>query len=138
MAIRNRNVAKDAKIEYRKFAHIVEAKTADYTVTNEDMGKIFTTRGAAGAVDFTLPAASDDIKGQDLWFMTATTSGNMTVTSAEGGNIVTFNDIGANSVAFTTVAEKAGGAFHVISDGSDGWLVFTHLADETQTISITT
>jgi hypothetical protein len=36
----------------------VEAKTANYTVTNADNGKTFTTEGAAGAVTFALPAAT--------------------------------------------------------------------------------
>jgi hypothetical protein len=36
----------------------VEAKTANYTVTNADNGKTFTTEGAAGAVVFALPAAT--------------------------------------------------------------------------------
>lgn len=37
----------------------VEAKTADYTVVaNTDNGKLFTNEGAAGAITFSLPAAT--------------------------------------------------------------------------------
>jgi predicted RecA/RadA family phage recombinase len=36
----------------------VEAKTADYTVTAADRGKVFTNEGAAGAVVFSLPPAT--------------------------------------------------------------------------------
>jgi hypothetical protein len=36
----------------------VVAKTADYTVTNNDNGKTFTTTAAAGTVVFALPAAT--------------------------------------------------------------------------------
>lgn len=36
----------------------VEAKTADYTVTLADVGKTFTTVGAAGTVVFSMPAAT--------------------------------------------------------------------------------
>ena len=36
----------------------VEAKTAAYTVTTNDNGKVFTNTGASGAVTFSLPAAT--------------------------------------------------------------------------------
>jgi len=36
----------------------VEAKTADYTVTTNDVGKTFTNTAASGAVTFALPAAT--------------------------------------------------------------------------------
>jgi hypothetical protein len=36
----------------------VEAKTADYTVTANDIGKTFTNEGAGGAITFALPAAT--------------------------------------------------------------------------------
>ena len=36
----------------------VEAKTANYTVTEGDCGSVFTNTGASGAVTFALPAAS--------------------------------------------------------------------------------
>lgn len=35
----------------------VEAKTANYTVTEADNGKLFTNAGASGAITFALPAA---------------------------------------------------------------------------------
>jgi hypothetical protein len=38
--------------------HTIEVKTADYTVTNADNGKIFTNEGDAGAAVFALPAAT--------------------------------------------------------------------------------
>lgn len=36
----------------------VEAKTANYTVTTNDVGKLFTNEGASGAITFALPAAT--------------------------------------------------------------------------------
>lgn len=36
----------------------VEVKTADYTVTTNDVGKTFTNEGDAGAATFSLPAAT--------------------------------------------------------------------------------
>lgn len=39
----------------------VEAKTADYTVTEADNGKLFTNAGASGAVTFSLPPATEGL-----------------------------------------------------------------------------
>lgn len=40
----------------------VEAKTADYTVTTDDSGKTFSTKGAGAAVTFAMPAAVVGLK----------------------------------------------------------------------------
>lgn len=42
----------------------VQAKTADYTVTVADNGKLFTNAGASGAVTFALPAATVGLRYQ--------------------------------------------------------------------------
>lgn len=39
-------------------ARTTEAKTANYTVTENDVGKTFTNEGATGAITFALPAAT--------------------------------------------------------------------------------
>lgn len=44
------------------------AKTADYTVTANDNGQMFTNAGAAGAVEFSLPAA---VPGLHYYFSVA-------------------------------------------------------------------
>ena len=36
----------------------VQAKTASYTVTTNDIGRTFTNQGASGAITFSLPAAT--------------------------------------------------------------------------------
>lgn len=96
------------------------AKTANYTVLGSDNGKLFTTTGAGAAVTFTLPAVKS---GYCYGFLNAADQ-NMTVASAEGDNIVTVNDLSADSVAFSTSSEKIG-AFVKLYTNSAGtkWLV---------------
>ena len=96
----------------------VTAKTSDYTVTAAESGTIFTTEGAGGAVNFTLPSQG---AGLHYWFTNAEDQ-NMTITADTADTMVTFNDVAADSVAFSTSSEKVGGAAFVFSDGSK-WMV---------------
>lgn len=85
------------------------AKTASYTVVAGDVGTFFTTTGASGAVVFTLPAIA---AGLYFWFLN-TVDQSMTVTSAAGTDIVTFDNAEATSLAFSTSSEKIGGFLFV-------------------------
>ena len=111
----------------------VTAKTASYTVTPADFGSVFTTRGAVGAITFTLPAASAVNKGEWVLFVNVADQ-NMTVAGADEG-LVVFNDLTADAIAFSQASEKIGGAFLAVSDGTS-WTVIP-LATETQTIAVT-
>jgi hypothetical protein len=116
----------------------VVAKTSDYTVLATDMSKIFTTRGAAGAVNFTLPAAAA-VEAFDWVMFYNVANQNMTVTGT-AGELIAFNDAAANSVALSTASEKIGGAFLCISDGTS-WLVLPFLWETVagmQTVTVTT
>lgn len=90
-------------------------KTADYTVLRTDAGTFFNTVGATAAVNFTLPAISTG--PWQFWFM-AGAAQNMTVTSATADTILTFNDLAADSVAFSTSNEIIGGILWAICDGT--------------------
>lgn len=85
------------------------AKTADYTVLATDVGKLFTTTGAGGAVNFTLPALA---AGLGPFEFLNTVNQNMTVT-APAGKLVTFNNAAATSVAFSTAGNKIGARVRV-------------------------
>jgi hypothetical protein len=111
----------------------IKVKTSSYTVTSADFGTVFTTRGASGAVTFTLPAASSTNKGEWVLFISVANQ-NMIVAGADEG-LVTFNDLTADSIAFQTTSEKIGGAFLAISDGTS-WAVVP-IATETQTVTVT-
>lgn len=89
------------------------AKTANYTVVNgTDNNTIFTTTGAAGEVDFTLPTT---IKKGQRWKFYAAVDQILKVI-APAGKLVTFNNAAATSVALSTAGNKIGGSFEVIVD----------------------
>lgn len=108
-------------------------KTSSYTVTPNDFGSVFTTRGAGGAITFTLPAASAANKGEWNLFINVADQ-NLIVAGADEG-LVVINDLTADAIAFQQASEKIGGAFLAISDGTS-WAVIP-LATETQTIAVT-
>ena len=107
----------------------VTAKAADYTVTAAETGRVFTTTGATGAVNFTLPAKATGL----VYTFLNTVDQNMTITSDAVDTIVTFNDVAADSVAFSTVGEKIGAAAMAICDGTK-WIV-VNLGTHTATVA---
>lgn len=112
----------------------VRAITSAYTVSAADSGTVFTTRGASAAVTFTLPAVASG-SGCVFTFISAANFA-MTVASAEGDNIVTFNDAAADSIALSTANEIIGGAIKIIGDGTV-WYALMNLS-EAQTPTIAT
>lgn len=120
-----------------KFGHwspTIEAKTAAYTLLPSDNGKIFTNRGAAGAVTFTLPTPSEALTGVEYTFIVVAGQ-NVTVAGTGANDIVAFNNAASASVAFTTAAELIGGGVKMVCDGTS-WLAFVNLGSETQTPTI--
>ena len=110
--------------------------TGNVTLSVRDSGAIFTTYGAASAADIvvTLPALADSANCH-YWFV-AIPDHNMAVASAEGNNMIASGDIAASTVAYQTSDEIVGGVFYVVNGGTK-WLVFPHLADKGQAITIT-
>jgi len=116
---------------------IIVAKTADYTVTAADNGTLFTNRGAVAAVNFTLPVTPT--KGLVYYFYAAANQA-LTVTAGTADTLVAFNDIAADSIAFSTAGEIVGGSVMIVGDGT-GWLSFpwtTGLGATAQTATIAT
>jgi hypothetical protein len=111
-----------------------EAKTASYTCTKQDSGTIFHTTGATAAVTFTLPQISD---GPFYFLFICGADIGMTVTAATADTAVTFNDLAADSVAFSTSSEMIGAQIEVICDGTT-LFVLPRLASEAQTVTIAT
>lgn len=113
------------------------AKTANYTVLAADNNTLFTNAGASGAVTFTLPTVG---RGYHFWFYVEADQ-SVTVAGATG-TVVAFNDAAANSVAFSTTAEKVGGCIEVFSNAAGTkWLTVIHVAQAAgtpQTVTIAT
>lgn len=111
----------------------VAAKTADYTVTDDDNGTYFTNKGAAGAVVFTLPTVAK--RGLQYKFMAAAAQ-TLTLASGTADTLVVLNDAAADSVSYQTANEIIGGGFKVTGDGAL-WIV-EPIRWEAQTVTTVT
>ena len=112
----------------------ISAKTADYRMKPEDLGTLFTTRGAAGAVVFTLPITTDIQTGWWVEVFSAAGQNCKVQTYNTLDNVTTFNDLTADSVSWETVSELIGGSWRLVWDGT-GWLTFI-FSEETQTMTV--
>jgi hypothetical protein len=93
------------------------AKTANYTLVKGDSGKIFSNKGAGGAVTFTLPAA---VVGRQYTFAKVAAQ-NLTI-QASGG--ATINNSAANGTFANTTAGDAGKAIvEVMCPDGVNWYV---------------
>jgi len=113
----------------------VVVKTADYTITAADFGKVFVTTGATGTVIFTLPASAAANIGARVEFYNVADQ-TMTV-AGTAGELVFKNDLAANSVSYATATELIGGGFVATQISATKWLV-APLAEEAQTITVAT
>lgn len=106
-------------------AQKVIIKTADYTIVTgtDPSGAVFTNRGAAGTVIFTLPAPSQAIKGTFYDFLAVVAAQTVTVKTATVDTLITKNDLTADSVSLSTSGEIIGGAMRAICDGTSWVLV---------------
>lgn len=107
---------------------------ADATLLARETGTVVLVYGGTAAVNVTLPAIAaaypfvfDIVNGQDT---------NLTVTAAAADTAITFNDLQADSLAWSTSSEKIGGAFKVYSDGVK-LFVLARPASIYQTLAIT-
>lgn len=95
----------------------VTAKTANYTVTNNESGSIFTNQAATALVVFTLPA-----KESGLWYVFFSVEAQtLTVAADTADTIATFNDIAADNVSIETANQKVGSGFWVVCDATN-WI----------------
>jgi hypothetical protein len=119
----------DASNRYGFGPALVEvAKTANYTVVAGDAGTLFTTTGASGAVTFTLPTLA---AGLGPFHFHNTVDQNMTIASAGSlDDILTFNDLAADSIAFSTAGNKIGASVTVwANQAGTKWYVRAHGAN---------
>jgi len=109
-------------------------KTSAYTITPDDFGSVFTTRGAAATMTFTLPTASTNLTGE--WVLFVNVADYHLLVQGDNEGLVVFNNLTADNIGFKTTSELIGGALLAICDGTS-WIVLP-LATETQTLSIDT
>lgn len=117
----------------------IVAKTANYQVVSpfaaaggDPSGTLFTTRGAGGAVTFTLPVITALLAGVEYEF-TGVANQNIGVAAA-AGTVITFNNVAATSVTASTAGGKIGAHFKAICDGIS-WHVIGDAVGVTYTVA---
>lgn len=101
----------------------IKAKTADYTIIasttdgGDLSGTIFTNRGAAGTVVFTLPAPSAALAGTHFDFLTIVAQ-IITVATATVDTLIADNDATADSLS---TSARIGVRLRVMCDGTS-WI----------------
>jgi hypothetical protein len=81
-----------------------EIKTADYTVTTDDVGKTFTNEGASGAVVFALPAAT-----VGLWYRFQVKAAQELRIDPNGTEVMSLPSSGAKQSAGAYLTANADG-----------------------------
>ena len=95
-------------------AQIFETKTASFTVTEADSGKIFLIYGATAAVVVTLPSVGSVFSVHIVNLSDV----DCTVQSVIADTLITYADLTADSAAFATSSEKIGGSFWCFGNGT--------------------
>ncbi len=97
------------------------AKTANYTIKANDLnGTVFTNRGAAGAVTFTLPAPTAVPAGAFYLFL-GIADQNIIVQVPSAGTLIALNNAAATSLAAQTASQKIGSLMLFQCDGTS-WI----------------
>lgn len=93
----------------------VVPKASDYTIVYpmDAPGTIFTNKGAQGAVVFTLPTPGDQLIGCYFDFLVVVGQ-NVTVKTAGVDTAIAFNDLTADSLAFSTGGALIGALLRAI------------------------
>lgn len=115
-------------------AKVFEVKAASWTATKADSGKIFLVYGGTAAVTVTLPKISD---GPFMFEVFNCQDQSLTITAETADTMITYNDLAADSFAFSTSSEKIGAGVRVMCDGTK-LLVVPILASIYQTTTIAT
>lgn len=107
------------------------AKTANYTVVaGQDNDTIFTTTGATGEVDFTLPAAAVGNR-----FRFVNTVGQTMKVIAPAGKLICFNNAAATSITFSTAGNLIGAIVEIVCDDTGTKWIASTPCSNTQTIA---
>lgn len=114
--------------------YFISLTTATRTLVAAESGAIVWNPAATQATTLTLPA----ISAGPFYFKIIQAAGyGITVTAATADTMITFNDVAADSVVFSTASEIIAGSYEVFCDGTY-LAVLPSLASEAQTITINT
>lgn len=109
-----------------------QTKTASYTVLAIDNYTLFDNVGATGAITFTLPAIANGY----FYGFRVQADQTITVSSAEGTNIIALNNVSASSVAFSTGSQKIGGMVYIYTNPAGTKWIIENASAGTNTITV--
>jgi hypothetical protein len=115
-------------------ARPISVKVGNYVVVAADRGKLFSTRGTVGAVQFTLPALAAVGPNFNVAFQNDADQ-SMTVIRAGADTIVAFNNLVAVSLAFSTAGNKIGARVELRPNDDKSKWVATHVGIHTLTVT---
>lgn len=116
------------------FGQKIEAKVAAYTVTAAEDGTLFTNEGATASVAFTLPAVTGLPIGTRYEFYGMTNYGFSVASNGSLDNIVSKNDVAADSITMTTNSLAISAHVKVIWSGSK-WMAIQGSVGPTYTVA---
>jgi hypothetical protein len=102
--------------------HPVTAKTASYSILEDDIGTTFTNRGDTDAITFTLPVVTNLPVGWWCCVNAVDAFDVAVISEGSSDNIVVLADKTADSVKWSTSGEIIGAGAKFLWDGT-GWLV---------------
>jgi len=122
------------------FKRRIVSKQAAYSVSllRDQPDTVFTNRSAAAGVTFTLPLSGYQYLGVRYYFK-GIADFAITVAGASAGDIVTKNDVAANSVAASTAGEIIGAQIEAecieTASGTYKWAVIGVAVGHTYTVA---
>lgn len=114
---------------------IKNVTTITHAPNARETGTYFTYVGLTAAVVVTLPVLVSGTAWLFEFFNG--TDQSMTITAGTADTAITYNDLAADSVAFSTSSEKIGGHVIAFTDGTNLFIV-AHGASQAQHITINT
>lgn len=103
------------------------------TIGPSDAGKVFTNLSNTGNVAYTVQTAANFRPGDQITVLSCD-DGTVTV-SFTAGQLITFNNLSATSVALSTTNEIIGGGFIFTCISAAKWHCLV-LCEETQTVTV--
>jgi hypothetical protein len=119
------------QLQSRQRKHVITRTTAYTVVMPEDNRKIFSTKGATASCTFTLPAPAVTNAGCQVEFFAG--ANQIMIVSGTADKMITFNDLDADGVTFSTAGEILGAHVMAISDGAI-WFI-SKLGAHTMTVA---
>jgi hypothetical protein len=112
---------------------VVTTTGTTLTIGPGDAGKVFCNVGAGGNIAYTVQTAANFQPGDQIVVLSA--AAGTTTVAFTAGQLITFNNAAATSVALSTSSEIIGGGFTFTCLSASKWHCLFH-TEETQTVTV--